>query len=184
MMRSHTLWRLFIRYRVCCPLLLTAVIGSGCGGPLRPKLAPVSGIVLYNGKAIEGAVVEFVREKLPVRSMGSTDDSGQFALTTFAPGDGAPIGEYQVTVTKRTLAEESEEDLIITPPEDIKDSAAKAELWNQRMARTVDTKVAAQAAAKKARNLLPAKYADPKTSGLEFEVKDGVPNEFQIVLTD
>lgn len=38
---------------------------------------------------------------LTQKPMAFTDDNGQFAITTFERGDGAPCGDYQVTVVQR-----------------------------------------------------------------------------------
>lgn len=167
---------------------LAWVLVSGCGGGSSgPELAPVKGIVLYDGQPVEGCVVEFLKAGSPTRSMGFTDESGQFELTSFAPGDGAPVGTNQVIVFKRTKPTHTAS---VTPEavslETISDP-------NERrlasMTNSVDQKLAAASlatgkGAQKQRDLLPPKYADAGTSDLEFEVTSGGPNDFQIVLTD
>ena len=39
--------------------------------------------------------------ELKQKPMAFTDQAGQFAVTTFEQGDGAPVGEYSVTVEQR-----------------------------------------------------------------------------------
>lgn len=79
-------------------LLFTA----GCGdGKLR--CYPATGKVLLNGKPYEGARVIFCPvgggEKLQKeRPYGVTDQNGEFELTTFLKGDGAPVGDYNIMI--------------------------------------------------------------------------------------
>jgi hypothetical protein len=64
---------------------------------------PVRGQVLLNGKPVPQAVVTFhatgaAAGQEPAPS-AQTDEQGYFRLTSYASGDGAPEGEYAVTVT-------------------------------------------------------------------------------------
>jgi hypothetical protein len=75
---------------------------AGCADSRPTPLYPVAGKVLVNGLPAAGAMVAFhpLNEIhgsgcLPV---GTTDDDGTYRLTTYATGDGAPAGEYAVTV--------------------------------------------------------------------------------------
>jgi hypothetical protein len=74
----------------------------GCSGNTAPVVAPVHGQVLYNGRPIPNAQVTFhpVGEtgRAAVRPVGKVDEQGRFSLTSFHEGDGAPPGEYRVTV--------------------------------------------------------------------------------------
>jgi hypothetical protein len=63
----------------------------------------VSGRVVVDGKPAAAATVTLhpvnpTTELRDVRPTGQTDAEGNFKLTTFAQGDGAPAGEYRVTV--------------------------------------------------------------------------------------
>jgi hypothetical protein len=81
------------------PLLLAAL--AGCGGAAHDPVYPVHGQVLFQGKPAAGAQVVFhpVGKIDPtVRPSGQVDSTGKFTLTTHAAGDGAPPGEYEVTV--------------------------------------------------------------------------------------
>lgn len=78
---------------------------SGCGGePTGPPIFPVDGRVEYRGKAANGAFVVFhpLRESSesaePIRPTGKVDEGGRFRLTSLVEHDGAPAGEYAVTV--------------------------------------------------------------------------------------
>lgn len=67
----------------------------------RPPVFAVTGQVLVDGKAAPGAMV-VCYPKLNVadgpRPKGTVDRKGRFQLTTYEPGDGAPAGDYVVTV--------------------------------------------------------------------------------------
>jgi hypothetical protein len=39
--------------------------------------------------------------ELVQKTMGFTDQAGEFVITTLERGDGAPVGEYRVTVVQR-----------------------------------------------------------------------------------
>jgi hypothetical protein len=71
----------------------------GCSRSTR--LYPVRGTVLYQGQPAVGAVVVLhpPDEKLEtVRPNGYVDASGQFVLSSYRSEDGAPPGDYIVTV--------------------------------------------------------------------------------------
>ena len=89
-----------------------------------------------------------------------TDASGNYALMTFQAGDGAVPGDYNVGITKyeraATTGSSSEEDYV---PVERGQSPAPA------------------------KNLLPAKYANPAKSGLTAKVIEG-SNTFDFQLTD
>src|SRR4051794_39043435 len=81
---------------------LPALLCASCGRSGPKPVYPVSGQVLFNNKPPVGAqvVLHPVGEigENSVRPHGEVDDSGQFVLTTYAPHDGAPPGDYLVTV--------------------------------------------------------------------------------------
>jgi len=74
---------------------------AGCSGDLSvPATVPVKGVVTYKGKPVLGVRVKFFRQDgqhenafIPT---GETDKGGQFALSTGAPLNGAPEGQYNV----------------------------------------------------------------------------------------
>jgi hypothetical protein len=84
---------------------LAALLGSSCSGGNRLPVYPVRGQVFYDGKPAARALVIFhpladgpVKE---LRPAGHVAADGTFALTTYAEGDGAPAGDYAVTVDWR-----------------------------------------------------------------------------------
>lgn len=94
--------RFFIRFA----WLQAGVLLVGCSGGSDSKLGlnPVQGTVVRNGTGLAGCEVAFypvdpqmLNSGVPVPK-GNTDESGQFRLRTFEPGDGARAGQYAVTV--------------------------------------------------------------------------------------
>jgi hypothetical protein len=83
-------------------LTLTAL--PGCRrGVQRVPLIPVSGKILWQNKPVGGAHVLLVpigqETKEISLSRGTTGSDGTFRLTTYAPEDGVPAGEYAVSLT-------------------------------------------------------------------------------------
>jgi hypothetical protein len=89
-------------------LAVIAVLCSSCGEtPIeRITVFPVKGQVLLNGKPVKGALVTFhpISSALPknITPTGHTDENGDFAITTYEKEDGAPAGDYGVTITMKT----------------------------------------------------------------------------------
>jgi hypothetical protein len=88
--------------------------------PERVATIPVSGLVRFEGKPLAGArvVLHPIRpaEGIP-RPVGVTDASGMFRLRTFVTDDGAPLGDYRVTVSCRGPYAGKEEDRDELAPE-------------------------------------------------------------------
>jgi Icc-related predicted phosphoesterase len=76
------------------------------GFPVKRKPThPVEGKVTLDGQAVSGATVVFhtfvtETEKYAAVCEGRTDELGRFKMTTYARFDGAPVGDYVVTVVK------------------------------------------------------------------------------------
>ncbi len=70
---------------------------AGCGGESGPALYPVEGTVEIEGggTVTQGEVVFTSPSHTATGNIGS---DGKFKLGTNKPGDGAPTGDYQVTV--------------------------------------------------------------------------------------
>jgi hypothetical protein len=73
---------------------------TGCGdGVARIPTHKAQGQVLWEGKPLANAFVVLHPENPElVPAQASTDASGNFTLTTFDTGDGAPAGDYKLTV--------------------------------------------------------------------------------------
>ncbi len=72
----------------------------GCAQSELP-VYPVSGHVAFEGDAAHGAQVVFhpLSDELNVRPSAEVDAMGNFRVSTYRTGDGAPAGEYIVTFT-------------------------------------------------------------------------------------
>ncbi len=98
------------------PILLAAAVMcmAMCAcGQSRPRTEQASGQVLVNERPIANAVVIFHPVNAnadAVRPTGRTDEQGRFKLSTNKDGDGAPAGEYKVTITAYQSIENRNED--------------------------------------------------------------------------
>jgi hypothetical protein len=82
--------------------LIVSTSVTGCN-PSGLDLAPVEGVVKYNGQPVANAGVIFKPQSGPF-SMGTTDAEGKFTLIT-ANYPGAIVGEHKVGISKtRTTA--------------------------------------------------------------------------------
>jgi len=81
-----------------------ALATAGCGGGRSfPKTFPVKGTVLVNGQPAGDVMVILNRispDKLSVQTtpQALTNSKGEFLLTSYNAEDGAPEGEYVVTI--------------------------------------------------------------------------------------
>lgn len=79
-----------------------SLLAASCGGSGRPKVYPVSGTLTVKGAPAAGAFVVFHprgdQGQRALKPYGQVGADGVFQLTTFATNDGAPEGEYAVTV--------------------------------------------------------------------------------------
>jgi hypothetical protein len=81
------------------PLVALSLAGCPSPAPLRVAIYPVEGRLFVSGLPAANAHLTFHPiDGSRVRPVGRTGSDGTFTLTTFAPGDGAPAGEYVVTV--------------------------------------------------------------------------------------
>jgi hypothetical protein len=163
-------WRL----RVVGLFVVGCLLG-GCSGSGRPAIAPVQGKVTYNGKAVAGATVVYLCPGAPRLAVGTTDESGNYSLTTYEPNDGAMIGTHTITVKKSGGDSGSD---VETPAEP---------LGPKEMTKAIEQSMheSAQQAreAEKSRSELPRRYAFMKTTDLRKEVVDG-DNIIDLELTD
>jgi hypothetical protein len=110
--RASMEWRLPFRARhiaVAVGFLLTLWAGYSFATRDGSKMSvyAVTGTVLFEGQPAEGATVVLHPEdrSLTIRPRGVVDADGSFELTTYLPRDGAPVGEYVVTIDWRKPVE-------------------------------------------------------------------------------
>jgi hypothetical protein len=133
-------------------VLLVALSVLSCR-PNKPKnVHPVSGQVLLDGRPVPGAMVVFHRvgETNPeaARPYGQTDPEGRFSVQTYLGGDAHVMNEGAPTGSYKVVVIEAPREAIGEEGEE--DSPRKG-----RPAR------------------LPARYANPETSGLTVTVNEG-----------
>ncbi len=172
---------------------LAIVIGLfGCNKTPKLNTVAASGTVTYHGRPVAGASVGFypIDANSGKPAIGQTDSEGRFTLktplggTTSSPG--ALLGDYTATVTKAktvaptalpgnpSLMSEAERKKMMDEMEQKSRSAYGKEGDSSP---TEPDRPAAQSD-------LPLRYADPKTSLLNYSVKAGDKNEFTLELTD
>jgi hypothetical protein len=100
------MWRKALRpVRRCAlagVLLVGALLTPSCADSRRQPVYPVRGKILYQGRPETGATVVFhpknTSDPQAVCPLGKVGADGSFTLSTYAPGDGAPPGDYTVVV--------------------------------------------------------------------------------------
>ena len=163
-------------WQVWLVLVVVAAL-TGCG--FQSNTLPVSGVVTYQGKPVEGARVTLApsgteiapgavldRDSEPVAkaARGMTDAEGKFTVKTYfnpkvnAPG--ARPGEYTVTVTK------------FLPPEGM--TLMEWDLAQQQPNPNTPP----------LRWVVPKKFSNARTSELSATIKKGEKNHFKLDLVD
>jgi len=118
---------------------------AGCGGA-EEGTATVSGVVTLDGKPVEGAAVGFLGREGGRLATEQTDSSGKFTIV-------AALGKNVVTIAKASANP--------PPPGDVP--------------MEMPTDAAYQKMVQEQKSEIPARYGDPKTSGLSVEVVEGMP---------
>lgn len=133
--------------------LLALAVLVGCGGGLKP----VEGVVTLDGKALEGAMVQFNNADNPgaPSAEGTSDASGKFTLSSRGK-KGVPAGNYKATVTKT-------------------ESKAGAGAASVAPGSPEYLKMMKGAAAGPAKSLVPAKYTKVGTTPFSIKVPDSAP---------
>lgn len=80
--------------RLLC--LLALLLSCGCGGS---RTSPVKGVVLLDGQPLANASVQFVPDGTGRDATATTNDQGEFVMSTFDPRDGVAPGIYKVVIS-------------------------------------------------------------------------------------
>jgi hypothetical protein len=86
---------------------LAAIALASCGGGRNfPKVYPVKGKILVNGQPAHDCQIFLSRTSaeslaVPATPQAVTDKNGEFQITSYHSNDGAPEGEYVVTIEWR-----------------------------------------------------------------------------------
>jgi hypothetical protein len=99
--------------------LVMACLLAGCSRNIKPpSTVPVSGVVTMQGKPAVGIRVKFHPQfnmgRIKYIPVGETGPEGQFTLSTGAPANGAPPGEYLVTFEKPEIESSKQHNFIET----------------------------------------------------------------------
>jgi len=79
-------------------LLMAAWLFVGCSGGGADGLTQVTGTVKHNGQPLKSGTITFMPVAGTTSATGEIAD-GEYSLSTTTPGDGAPPGDYKVSVT-------------------------------------------------------------------------------------
>ncbi len=146
-----------IAFLLTFAVLALMLIGCGGQGSDLPRRVPVTVVVTQKGAPVEGAHVKFLSTTGGRPAFGVTNAQGTASLSTFGSNDGAIPGQYQVVVRKtKNNAPPSPEAPTAPGP------SAPVPI--------VD--------------LLPKKYADAATSGLQATVTEQGDGRFTFDLTN
>ena len=129
--------------------MLALLASGGCGGG-EANVVTLTGKVTLDGKPVDKASVAFIGRQGARLSTAQTNATGDFTIT-------AALGANAVTVSKApppgaTPAPTGPEDMLMPSDQEYK---------KMQQAKPVEAGV-------------PLKYADPKTSGINIEVVDGM----------
>jgi hypothetical protein len=99
---GHDDWGRTVRGLCGVAFGVLAVLLAGCGKKGWLETYPVKGTVLVDGKPAKDVMLTFhPKEQMgdrPYIPSGRTNDNGEFNVSTFVTDDGAPAGEYDVTI--------------------------------------------------------------------------------------
>jgi len=147
-------------------LLVHGCFLLGCSRSNRLATYPVHGTLTYKGKPVAGATVDFLAPGAPRPAVGNTDQAGHFRLTTFEPDDGAIAGKHVVIVLKSDYQPAANTAQVENDPAAIERAMLQSAIQQRR-----------------GKSLVPAKYADRKTTDLRIEVAPH-ENEVELNLVD
>lgn len=134
-------------------MIALVALCSGCG-PRGPETAEVAGKVTYGGQPVPEGTITFYPERGRPAS-GRIRADGSYRLTTFAEGDGALLGRHTVTIEAVRFA-----------------GAPEPKSMEEEVARALEGKGRGHSPPKP-EWLVPQRYSQRGTSGLEAEVKPG-----------
>lgn len=139
----------------CAVLLVIGVVfWLGCGKVAEEGTVPISGTVTLDGKPVDKAAVAFIGKEGARLASAQTDAAGKFSLR-------ASMGKNVVTVSKASSNP--------APAPSDQPQLMPSEGEYQRMREAMKTE-------------FPAKYGDPKTSGISFDINDKT-KDLEVALT-
>ena len=99
-----------LAFALAATVMGLTLVGCGSRHGDRGTLYPAEGQVFLNKEPLAGALVvlypQGVSDEKPVPSRAQTGPDGRFRVSTFGTADGAPEGEYAVTVVQYPLQQD------------------------------------------------------------------------------
>ncbi len=95
---------------------------AGCGSSAEYELAPVSGVVMLDGKPVPYTRVIFIPQGTPGQvnpgpgSTAACDDAGKFQLKTVRGEDGAVVGKHAIQISSTGPPRSTSGDTDAGPP--------------------------------------------------------------------
>lgn len=166
---NNSVWKLL-------GLVLVSVLVAGCGS--GPRLYKAGGTVTYNDKPVDKAAITFVYED-GASASGMTDAAGKFQLVYLGKTAGTAAGKGSMMVTKMSGQPATGS----TMPA-VKDPLKMTDEEKKKLSATAQSSMPTSSAATPPTMELPAKYADPAKSGLNFEILPNNDNNLEVVLKD
>ncbi len=131
----------------------------------QPATVTADGVVTLDGKPVDGASIVIAPTPPNQHAANAiTDGSGRFSLAAFPNKPGAVPGTYKVRVAK--TIEVGAEPVKVDLGEDAAHAASDEPSANMTW-----------------KSVLPEKYSNPETSGLEVEIPAGGVSDLKIELT-
>jgi hypothetical protein len=99
------------RCAACLVAFLVAAVFAGCSKKAVPikgaqlPVFPVKGKLVMDGKPMAAAlivfnpVVKFPAGTAQLHPHATADENGEFTVSTYGAGDGAPAGDYKITIS-------------------------------------------------------------------------------------
>ncbi len=113
------------------PMTLVVCLLTSAGCNSGPEMAPVKGVVKFNGQPVTTGTIQLFPVKSGPMATGRLQDDGSFELTTKEPGDGAYVGDYIVVVVPPSDINELEKILRPGKPIPIKYENIPQQVRNQ-----------------------------------------------------
>ena len=103
----------FLRLFAVVAVLAATTVFAGCGDSSKPAVVQVKGKVTYKKTTMAvGALVVFhpvddaLEKRIGGKPFGKVNEDGTFQLTSYNEADGAPEGDYGVTIQWEAKAKE------------------------------------------------------------------------------
>ena len=169
---KHTIMKVQFALTLCTALMITI---SGCGGSSdggtpRQPVYPVAGSIKLFGSPLPGATVAFAPQDGQPTAFGTTDEQGNFKLTTYDFQDGAAAGKFKVVVSKSANSAASAGNVATGDGSDHEAEAAAANSHDARNAKGGSV------------GLVPPQYSNSQDTPLAADVNSSGDNSFNFDL--